>query len=192
MKRKGRKALLIGCISAMSILTLAISGYTLAKYAEIQKTGQSAFGLGGERMISIFFNANVWKEGKDSAGEIVEANYYMYVWHSSDAENTRKTIIPSAHVTPTIGGTSMDLYVFEFDTNVLNHFLFLRWNPAIAPSPDLETGEGHGKWNQTQDQTYDPDTNYYCIDSWGTGDPAEATPTTNKIIKNGNTLSWAR
>ena len=191
MKGKKRKVLLVSCISFLSALTLALSGVTLAKFIETRKTDQSAFGLGGERKVSIFFNPNIWKQGKDAEGNIVDANYYMYVWHSDDAEGTRATLIPSAHVTPTISGVAMDLYVFEFDTTTLNHFLFLRWDPQIVPSTDLVSGEGHGKWNQTKDQTYDSNYNYYCIDSWGSGDPAEAEPTKNKIVKDGSTLHWA-
>ena len=189
MKRK--KALLITCLSLLGVLATTFSSVTLAKFIELRKTQQSAYGLGGERQVSIFFNPNIWKQGKDSEGNIVDANYYMYVWHSSDAEGTRTTLLPSAHVTPTISGTKMDLYVFEYDSTTLDHFLFLRWDPSIAPSADLESGPGHGKWNQTKDETYSSAFNYYCIDSWGTGDPAEATPSRNRIVKHDNVLSWA-
>ena len=188
---KSRKVMLIGCLSAISVFALALSSIALAKYIEYKKTDQSAYGLGGERMVSLFFNANIWKEGKDSEGNIVDANYYIYVWNTASPETTRATLIPSAHVTPTVGGTAMDLYVFEFDSTTLNSFIFLRWDPEIVPSTDLEHGSGHGNWNQTTDQAFDANYNYYCIDAWGDGNPATADPTRNKIIKNGSTLSWA-
>ena len=194
MNGKKKKIMLVGGISYLSVLTLAVSSVTVAKFVARAKTNQSAYGLGGERMVSLFFNANIWKQGKDSSGNVVDANYYIYVWHSEYAESTRTTLIPSAHVTPTISGTAMDLYVFEFDSTKLDSFLFLRWNPEVVPSADLTS---EGKWNQTEDQTYTYDEthsayyNYYCIDDWGTGDPATAAPTKNIIIKNGSTLSWA-
>ena len=194
MRKKGFKTkLLLGCLSLIGVLATAFSSVTLAKYIRSEKTTQSAYGLGGEKQVSIFFNANIWKQGKDSSGNIVEAVYYLYVWNTSSVEDTKETIVPSAHVTPTISGVKMDLYVFEFDASKLNRMIFLRWNPEIAPSTDLTHGDDKGNWNQTTDQTYSPSTNYYCIDEWGTGNPAVATPTTNRIVKNPSTgaLTWA-
>ena len=192
-KQKSLKTkLLLGCLTAAAVLATTFASITYAKYVDSKKTKQSVFGLGGERETSIFFNANIWKQGKDSSGNIVDAVFYLYVWHTSNAAGTRTVIAPSAHVNPTIGSTVMDLYVFEYDPNTYNRMIFLRWNPEIEPSADLTYGDGHGKWNQTSDVTYSSTVNYYCIDAWGTGTPAQATPTTNYIYKNPSTgnLSW--
>ena len=187
----------------LSTITLSFSFISLAKYVEGKEVNQPAYGLGGERKKSIFFNANVWKQGKDSSGNIVDAAFYFYAWyHNPDTanennDNSRQCILaPAAHVTPTVhivsgdSGTVMDLYVFEFDTTLLNRFLFVRWNPEREMTTSLDSE--HGMWNQTNDITYNSSLNYYCIDSWGSGTPAKATANSNEIVKNNSTdeLTW--
>ena len=199
VKRKLLKTsvLLTACLSVAGLVLATFSTVTLAKYITTKKTQQAAWGLGGERMTSIFFNANVWTQGKDSSGKIVDAAFYMYVWNATIGSSSAETLIPSAHINPVINNVAMDLYVFEFDTTKKDHFLFLRWNPEVPVSTDIAHGEGKGNWNQTDDLEYDEDYNYYCIDSWGTSasaeEPAQATPNTNKIVKNLSTgiLTWA-
>lgn len=194
MKEKTKRRLtLMSCLSMiLCVLGLVFSSITFAKYVVSKETLQTAHGLGGERQVSIFFNANVWTQGKDSSGNIVDANYYMYVWKTSSNPKKETILLPAAHVTPTISGVNMDLYVFEFDKNVYDSFLFLRWNPEEAPAVDKIVDYNHGKWNQTSDESYSSSYNYYCIDSWGTGTPSQATPTKNKIVKAANgSLSWA-
>lgn len=191
MNKKARKITIVSVLSLLTAVALSFSPVSLAKYIVGQKTTQSAYGLGGERQVSIFFNANIWKQGKDSSGNIVDASYYLYVWHNDGSTDTQKEVLtPAAHITPTVSGTVMDLYVYEFDATKQNRMLFLRWNPEVAPSIDLTTP--NGKWNQTVDITYSSTYNYYCIDAWGTGTPATATPTHNRIDKNPSTneLTW--
>ena len=190
MKNSKRKIALLSSLTLFTTIAVSFSSITLAKYLETKKTDQSAWGLGGERMTSIFLNANIWKQGKDSSGNIVDASYYLYVWNTSDADGTKKIIAPSAHVTPTIGDVVMDLYVFEYDTTTLNRMIFLRWDPAIAPSTDLIQGAGHGNWNQTCDISYNSEINYYCIKGWNGATSGKSEYEYNRIDKAGNTLSW--
>lgn len=192
---KKRRIALLSSIIALSTLAISFSSFSLAKYVEGKKTDQSGFGLGGERKVSIFFNANIWKQGKDSSGNIVDASFYLYAWHHNDStgvDTLAQTLIPSAHVTPTISGTIMDLFVYEYDTTTLNRFIFLRWDPTVTPSTDIDYGDG--RWNKTVDLTYSSTYNYYCIDAWGpeefSGGPSIATPNKNKINKEGNSLVW--
>ncbi len=195
MKNITKRITLFGSLALFAAIAISFSAVTFAKYVEGKKTEQSAFGLGGEREVSIFFNANIWKQGKDSSGNIVDASYYLYVWYHNDgtgADSKQDILAPSAHITPTISGVVMDLYVYEFDTTTLNRMIFIRWNPEIAPSTDISHGDGKGNWNQTDNITYSSTYNYYCIDSWGSGSPAQATPNKNRIDKNPSTgaLTW--
>ena len=50
---------------------------------------------------------------------------------------------------------------------------------------------GDGFWNQTDDLKYNPAINYYCIDEWGSGSPAKATPATNNIVVGTSELFWS-
>lgn len=192
MKKRFKKLTIISSIAILSSIAISFSAITVAKYVEGKDVAQSAFGLGGEREISIFFNANKWKEGLDSSGNIVDAAFYLYVWNHNDSteeDSLQEVLIPSAHVTPTISNVVMDLYVYEFDATKLNRMIFLRWNPNNEPSTTLSAE--NGMWNQTTDITYSSLYNYYCIDDWGTGDPAVATPKSNKILYSENNLVWA-
>ena len=169
-KTNFRRTAIIGSMLTITSLAVAFSSISLAKYIDGKKTDQSAYGLGGERKTSIFFNANIWKQGKDSSGNIVDASYYLYVWYYDGAsDSNQQTLAPTAHITPTISSTVMDLYVFEFDTTTLNRMIFLRWDPAVAPSTNITYGSG--RWNKTVDLTYSSTYNYYCIDSWGSVSP---------------------
>ena len=183
-------AFILTCVSTVVFMMVALASVTAAKFTETKKTTQSAFGLGGEKEVSIYFNANVWKQGKDSSGNIVDAAYYLYVWYNNGATDSKQaTLIPSVHVTPTIGEVVMDLYVFEFDKYNLNRMIFLRWDPSKAPSTVLDSA--HGLWNKTVDLIYSDSINYYCIDDWGIGDPKVATPNNNRIVKDNSGLHWA-
>ena len=195
MKKLSKKVkiLLVALASTVAIGAVSLSTVTYASYVFGKKTKQNAYGLGGERQKSIFFNPNVWTKGTDSSGNVVDAIYYLYVWKRvGNVDSDPAVLSPSVHVTPTIptgSGVQMDLFVYEFDTTSYNMMLFLRWDPSKEKS--LELTAENGLWNQTIDIADNANINYYCIDSWGTGNPAQATPTTNEILKasNGN-LSW--
>ncbi len=181
----------LGMTAALTLGTF--SSLTASKYVESKKTAQSAFGLGGEREVSIFLNANIWKQGKDSSGNIVDATFYMYAWYNNGSGDSNQTLLAaSAHVTPTIptnAGTKMDLYVFEYDTTKWNRMAFFRWNPDVAPTlSNLETGI----WNQTNNIAYNSERNYYCIKTWkGSATYNHSCYEYNRIDKaaNGN-LDW--
>ena len=197
---KKTKAILatIGTVTAVG--ALALSSITLAKYVFGRKTKQNAFGLGGERQTSIFFNPNVWTQGTgvnaSSETVVVEAHFYMYVWHknSSSSTDVKSVLSPTANVTPTVEGVHMNLYVFEFDFTTVDQFLFIRWDAKKAgPLSDGSNAftAGDGFWNQTDDLKYNPAINYYCIDEWGSGSPAKATPATNNIVVGTSELFWS-
>lgn len=190
---KKKKILIVSSLSTVCLaVTFSFVGVTVAKYTYGQKAKQSGYGLGGVRETSIFFNANKWREGVDSSGNPVEAAYYIYAWYHDSGDSNQVIISPTAHISLTVSTTVMDLYVFEYDTSILNRMLFLRCDPNVEVTTSFSLGSG-GVWNQTSDITYSSSKNYYCIDSWG--NDGITTASSNKITRSGSpgsyTYSWA-
>ena len=191
---KVKKAMLIASIPLVAA-AFSFSAITVAKYVEGRSVGQEVSRNQMEN-ISIFLNANIWNEGKDSGGNIVDAVYYMWL---ITGVSSGQLITPTRHVTPTVSSTVMDLYVFEYKytwghrgEDPAYGFLFIRGNPE-EDIDSYTTWPTAAVWNQTHDIPYNSARNYYCIVGWenpDNGEDHDSPYTYNSILKTGSTLYW--
>ena len=168
-------------------------GVSLANYQAVSKVTQLTGYQGKLNQASIFFNANIW--------EVDNALFYLY------NNTTGKWIAPTRTITPTIGGTNFNLYVYVLqDPAKTSSIVFARINPNGRSIPvdgentawDFASGDGKTVWNQTDNFTYSASYNYYCIPSGGwtsgtyTHNSGEANSSCNKnnLTLSGSTLSF--
>ncbi len=195
---KKKKAFTIAAISTLLAASLSVSAVSIAKYVESRGIGQTVTRSGMENT-SLFLNANIWTSGVDSSGNPVTPVYYMWV---ITGESTGYLVSPSKHVTPTVSGTVMDLYVFEYTYDWVKDrrgVIFIRANPVVAIT-SYTTYPSGAQWNQTSNIVYSSFLghanvyNYFCITGWkNSGDGYENSGySCNRIIKNSSTgvLTW--
>ena len=180
-----RKLGIVGVSLVLAATTVSLVTFSWAKYIESKSVGQEVSRNGIENT-SLFFNANIWNQGKDSSGNIVDAVYYLWI---ADAN---VLITPTRHVTPTVNDTVMDLFVFEHKyawKEDARDLVFIRANPSVSIT-SFSTWPTEAVWNQTCNIPYNAQRNYYCIKGWSGATDGKSEYEYNRIDKAGSTLSW--
>ncbi len=157
-----KKIVLFASIGLLSVGVVgAGAGVSFAKYTSTKKASQSIGYQGKLTAKSIFLNANIW--------DIDDAIMYLYAYDSTNEATVNAWIQPSKVINPTINSTTFNLYVFQYDPDIYNHFNFVRVNPNGAHIGEWNWNDSpQTVWNATKAISFTSETtiNYYCIEKW--------------------------